>query len=206
MTHLSFPQLSGKSVNLRELSMDDATTIVILMSYEISKYLYGVPHPYKIDDALNFIKSSYKNFCLRNGITFGIEYKNTLESNLSLAGTIGIKEIDYVNKKANIGYWIGKQYQGKGIATECIKLIVNYAFNILELEEISAYVFTDNNPSIRVLEKNRFVKTSEVNEYHPLLHRYRNSLIYILKNKNNKLNLNIILYLYQQDMSGVTPI
>ncbi len=158
------------------------------MNYEIAKYLYGVPYPYKFDDALNFIKSSYKNFSLHNGITFGIEYKNTLESNLSLAGTIGIKEIDYVNKKANIGYWMGKQYQGKGIATECIKLAINYAFDILELEEISAYVFTDNNPSIRVLEKNRFVKTSEVNEYHPLSHRYRNSLIYILKNKNNKLN------------------
>ena len=158
------------------------------MNYEIAKYLYGVPYPYKFDDALNFIKSSYKNFSLHNGITFGIEYKNTLESNLSLAGPIGIKEIDYVNKKANIGYWMGKQYQGKGIATECIKLAINYAFDILELEEISAYVFTDNNPSIRVLEKNRFVKTSEVNEYHPLSHRYRNSLIYILKNKNNKLN------------------
>lgn len=188
MSHLSFPKISGKLVNLRELSTDDAITIVSLMNYEIAKYLYKVPYPYKFDDALNFIKSSYKNFSLHNGITFGIEYKNTLESNLSLAGTIGIKEIDYVNKKANIGYWMGKQYQGKGIATECIKLAINYAFDILELEEISAYVFTDNNPSIRVLEKNRFVKTSEVNEYHPLSHRYRNSLIYILKNKNNKLN------------------
>ena len=57
----------------------------------------------------------------------------------------------------------------------------------MELEEISAYVFRDNNPSIRVLEKNGFVKTSEVNEYHPLSNRYRNSLIYILNNKNIKL-------------------
>lgn len=186
MTHLSFPKISGKVVNLRELSTDDAITIVNLMNYEIAKYLYEVPYPYKIDDALNFIKSSYKNFSLHNGITFGIEYKNTLESNLSLAGTIGIKEIDYVNKKANIGYWIGKQYQGKGIATECIKLIVNYAFDILELEEISAYVFPDNKPSIRGLEKNGFIKTSEVNEYHPLSNKCRNSLIYIIKNKNNK--------------------
>ncbi len=45
------------------------------MNYEIAKYLYGVPYPYKFDDALNFIKSSYKNFSLHNGITFGIEYK-----------------------------------------------------------------------------------------------------------------------------------
>ena len=39
MTRLSFPYLSGKLVNLRELSMNDATTIVSLMDYEIAKYL-----------------------------------------------------------------------------------------------------------------------------------------------------------------------
>ena len=59
MTHLYFPNLSGKLVNLRKLSMDDAITLVSLMNYEISKYLYEVPYPYKIDDALNFIKSSW---------------------------------------------------------------------------------------------------------------------------------------------------
>ena len=182
MSHLSFPKISGKLVNLRELSTDDAITIVNLMNYEIAKYLYKVPYPYKIDDALNFIKSSYKNFSLHNGITFGIEYKN--KSILLLAGTIGIKDIDYVNKKADIGYWIGKQYQGKGIATECVKLVVNYAFNELKLEEILAYVFPDNNSSIRVLKKNGFEKTKEtVNEYHHISKRYKNSLVYIIKNK-----------------------
>ncbi|HJU59467.1 MAG TPA: GNAT family protein, partial [Nitrososphaeraceae archaeon] len=73
--------------------------------------------------------------------------------------------------------------QGKGIATECVKLVVNYAFDVLELEEISAYVFPDNNSSIRVLEKNGFEKTKKVNEYHPISKRYRNSLVYIIKNK-----------------------
>ena len=36
MTHLSFLKLSGKLVNLRELSIDDATTLVGLMSHEIA--------------------------------------------------------------------------------------------------------------------------------------------------------------------------
>ena len=47
MSHLSFPKISGKIVNLRELSTDDAITIVSLMNYEIAKYLYKVPYPYK---------------------------------------------------------------------------------------------------------------------------------------------------------------
>jgi RimJ/RimL family protein N-acetyltransferase len=186
MVCLSFPYLSGKLINLREITTDDTTTIVNLIDYEIAKYLYEVPYPYKIDDALNFIKSSHNDFKLRKAIIFGIEYKNILESKLLLVGTIGIKDIDYVNKKANIGYWIGKQYQGKGIATECIKIVVNYAFDVLKLEESSASVFPDNNPSIRVLEKNGFVKAKEIKEYHPLSNRYRNSLIYTIINKNNK--------------------
>ena len=128
-----------------------------------------------------FIKSNYDDFRLRKAITFAIDYKNKSQSFQLLSGTIDIKDIDYVNKKANIGYWIGKQYQDKGIVIECIKLVINYVFDMLELEEVSAYVFPDNNPSIRVLEKNGFVKTSEVNEYHPLSYRFRNSLIYIRK-------------------------
>ncbi len=141
MIRLSFPYLLGELINLREITMDDAITIVNLMDYEIAKYLYEVPYPYKIYDALNFIKSSYDNFKLRKAITFGVEYKNTLESKLLLVGTIGIKDIDYVNKKANMEYWIGKQYQGKRIATKCIKIVVNYTFDALKLKEISAYVF-----------------------------------------------------------------
>jgi [ribosomal protein S5]-alanine N-acetyltransferase len=120
------------------------------LKYEIAKYLYGVPYPYKFDDALNFIKSSYDDFKLHKSITFAIDYK--YKSILLLAGTIGIRDIEYVNKKADIGYRIGKQYQGKGITTECVKLIVNYAFDELKLEEILAYVFPDNNSSIRVLK------------------------------------------------------
>jgi RimJ/RimL family protein N-acetyltransferase len=183
MTYLSFPYLSGKLINLRKLTMDDAITIVNLMDYKIAKYLYQVPYPYRIDDALNFIKSSYDDFKLRKAITFAIDYKNKSKSLLLLAGTIGLKDIDYVNKTVDIGYWIGKQYQGKGIATECVRLVVNYAFDELKLKEISAYVFPDNNSSIKVLEKNGFEKTKEVNEYHPISKRYKNSLIYIIKNK-----------------------
>ena len=40
MTCLSFPCLSGKLINLQELTMDDAATIVNPMDYEIAKYLY----------------------------------------------------------------------------------------------------------------------------------------------------------------------
>ena len=68
MTHLSFPKISGKVVNLRELSTDDAITIVNLMNYEIAKYLYEVPYPYKIDDALKYVKPFFTNIYIKKSL------------------------------------------------------------------------------------------------------------------------------------------
>src|ERR671938_1340165 len=90
-----------------------------------------------------------------------------------LVGSIGLKNIDLINKKADLGYWIGQEYWGRGIATECVGLIIDYAFysSDLGLREIIAYVFPENKASIRVLEKNGMKNKGEVNEYHELSKR-----------------------------------
>jgi len=61
-----------------------------------------------------------------------------------------------------------------------VGLIIDYAFSSddLGLREVIAYVFPENNASIRVLVKNGMKKDGEVNEYHELSKGYRNSLRY----------------------------
>jgi [ribosomal protein S5]-alanine N-acetyltransferase len=100
-----------------------------------------------------------------------------------LVGSIGLKNIDLINKKASLGYWIGEEYWGKGIATESVRLIINHALSSpdLELREVIAYVFPENKASIRVLEKSGMKKKVEVNEYHEISKRYRNSLKYTIQ-------------------------
>ena len=99
-----------------------------------------------------------------------------------LVGSIGLKNIDLINKKADLGYWIGEEYWGRGIATECVRLIISYAFHSFDLglREVIAYVFPENKASIRVLEKNGMKKKGEVNEYHEISKRHRKSLQYII--------------------------
>jgi len=58
----SFPKINGLLVKLRELSISDAVDISDLMSYNISKSLWQVPYPYTIEDAVNFITSSHRDF------------------------------------------------------------------------------------------------------------------------------------------------
>ena len=73
-------------------------------------------------------------------MTFAIDYKNKSQSIHLLNGTTGIKDIDYIHKKATILYRIGKQYLDKSITIEYVNLIVKYAFNLLKLVEMSASI------------------------------------------------------------------
>jgi hypothetical protein len=54
------------------------------MKYDISKYLYEVPDPYSIQDALNFIKRAYSDFESLSALHFAIGYKSMSEPRNSL--------------------------------------------------------------------------------------------------------------------------
>jgi [ribosomal protein S5]-alanine N-acetyltransferase len=181
----AFPRLIGVLVNLRELSMNDAQSIARLMNHNISKFLYEVPDPYSVQDALNFVKKAHNDFDSLIGLHFAIEYKGMSEPRNNypvLVGSIGLKDMDLLNKKADLGYWIGQEYWGRGIATECVGLIIDYAFysSDLGLREVIAYVFPENKASIRILEKNGMKKKGEVNKYHEISKRDRISLQYTI--------------------------
>ena len=74
-----------------------------------------------------------------------------------LAGGIGlILNGDVYIKSAEIGYWLGEQNWGKGIATEAVRQMTEYAFYYFDLVRLYAEVFETNKASMRVLEKNGY--------------------------------------------------
>ncbi|MHA1110403.1 MAG: GNAT family N-acetyltransferase [Promethearchaeota archaeon] len=76
-------------------------------------------------------------------------------------GTIALFDIDWENRLAKIGYFIGeKSYWGQGIGTEVIKLITDYGFKELNLRKIRADVYAPNIASKRCFEKVKYVLES----------------------------------------------
>ena len=67
-------------------------------------------------------------------------------------GAIGL-HVDTNHDRAEIGYWIGVPYWGRGYVTEAAKAIVDYVFNTLGLNRVFAFHFTRNPASGRVLQK-----------------------------------------------------
>jgi len=57
---------------------------------------------------------------------------------------------------AQIGYWLGENYWGRGITSEAVKLICDFGFNKLNLMKILIQALEDNIASRRVAEKNGF--------------------------------------------------
>ncbi|WP_350286105.1 GNAT family protein [uncultured Croceitalea sp.] len=109
-----------------------------------------IPFPYEEDDAEIFITLTIEEEPQR---TFGIAH------NGQLSGIIGlVLQKDVYQKSAEIGYWIGEPFWGKGIATKAVELISEYAFDKLNLNRIYTGVFEYNIASMKVLEKNGFKK------------------------------------------------
>jgi len=184
-TYSYFPEINGLLVKLRKLSLDDAKDISQLVTHNVSKSLWKVPFPYTLEDALNFIDSSHKDFTSLKGLNFAIEYKNNTNDPIRLVGIIGLKDLD-IAKKGNLGYWIGERYWSKGIGTESVALVINFAFSVLGLEEVWAYVYSENKASIRVLEKNGMTKKGDMMEYNQMPGIHKSTIKYLIQRRHSR--------------------
>lgn len=106
------------------------------------------PTPYTVLDAEQWLDSIRKT---RPFLNFAILYQGRI------AGNIGIvpKE-DVYRMSVEIGYFIGEEFWGKGIATEATRLLVEYIEQEFNVVRIYAEVFETNKASMRVLQKNGF--------------------------------------------------
>ncbi len=107
------------------------------------------PHPYTIDDANDFIKSS---------LFQDPETRFAIIVNDKAVGAIGFGlRSDVERVSAEIGYWIGEPFWKRGIATEAVKALTQYAIKQHQLTRIYALPFEWNHASFRVLEKAGYV-------------------------------------------------
>ncbi len=140
----------GEKITIRPLTQLDKPVLANLANNrKIWNNLRDyIPFPYKISDAEAFINTTEQE---NPRSTFAIEYDG------KFAGVIGLViQKDVYRRSAEIGYWIGEPYWGKGIATKALALVTEYGFKKLDLIRIYSGVFEFNKASMRVLEKNGY--------------------------------------------------
>jgi RimJ/RimL family protein N-acetyltransferase len=108
------------------------------------------PSPYSPEDAGDFINNVLEN---------DQDLILAIEVNDQLAGAIALNvQSDIYRHTAELGYWLGYEYWNRGIMTEAVKAIVNWAFENTGIVRIYSGLFSSNPASARVLEKCGFHK------------------------------------------------
>jgi RimJ/RimL family protein N-acetyltransferase len=102
------------------------------------------PHPYTPRHALEFLEFA----AAAESKHFAIEVDGE-----AVGGVGFVRGTDVERYSAEIGYWLGESLWGRGITTESVELVTDYAFTHDEILRLFAVPFADNTASRRVLEK-----------------------------------------------------
>ena len=81
------------------------------------------------------------------------------------AGMIDLAEYDPLNSRAEVCIGLLGRHRGKGIATESLQLLCQYAFKKLHIHQLYAYIPCWNSESIALFEKNGFVKSASLRHW-----------------------------------------
>jgi len=83
----------------------------------------------------------------------GIGFRLGIWQNGQLVGYVGLINVDRINMIGNVSCWIDHDHQGQGIFTTAIKVVVNYGFDVINLNKINWSCAVGNNASQHVAEK-----------------------------------------------------
>jgi RimJ/RimL family protein N-acetyltransferase len=140
-----------QKINIRNWQISDAQALAAVANNRKvwNSIRNEFPSPYTVMDALAWIKHANEEKPVAN---FAIEIGNVVAGNISC-----IWHKDVYAKTVELGYFIGENYWGKGIATAAVALMLEAIKKNKEIVRIEAKTFGSNGASARVLEKNNFV-------------------------------------------------
>lgn len=137
---------------IREWRIEDKTALAALLNNKniLNNLRDGLPYPYTADDAGEFI-AAMRSADQTKTFAFAIEADHVL------AGSIGVFRGENIHfRTAEMGYYIGEPYWGRGLGTSAVRQTCEYIFAHTDIIRIFAEPFAYNTASCRVLEKAGF--------------------------------------------------
>ncbi|MDP9229869.1 MAG: GNAT family N-acetyltransferase [Bacteroidota bacterium] len=171
-----YPLMTTERLSLRQIEQTDVNEIFFLRSDKKVMEFVDRPPCKSLEEASLFIEKingSEKN-------NEAIQWAITLKDETTLIGTICYWNLNKENYRAEIGYVLNPQYHGKGIMQEAMTTVLDYGFRIIKLHSIEANVNPDNESSIKLLERNKFIKEAYFKENYFFDGKFLDTAIYSL--------------------------
>jgi ribosomal-protein-serine acetyltransferase len=162
-------------IELRLLDERDAKEIYRLIDQNrayLREWLPWLDVTRSVEDEAAFIRSVRAQYTDNRGFGCSIWYRG------QVAGTISYHPIDWPNRKVEIGYWLGAQFQGKGLMTRACEKLITIAFDELKLNRVEIRCATGNRRSCAIPERLGFTKEGVIRQSEWLYDHFVDLVLY----------------------------
>lgn len=139
-----------KNIVLKQLELSDAPDIFNIIDTQrehLGPWLPFVETTQQLSDTEAFVES------VVNSPKDRMEYTFTIRVSGRMAGLIGLKDIDRANKKTEIGYWLSREFLGRGIMTRSVSTLCDFAFRELDINRIQIKCAVANSASRNIPQR-----------------------------------------------------
>ncbi|KAA9325987.1 GNAT family N-acetyltransferase [Adhaeribacter soli] len=140
----------------------------------LKTWLTWVDFMQSADNFRSFIKGAQQRAADNQEASFMILHAR------KVAGRIGLYYLDHQNKTGAIGYWLGEEFQGKGLVTEACKEIIGHGFTALGLNRIEIKCATGNHKSQGIPERLGFTREGILRQAEQVNGRFHDLYLYSL--------------------------
>lgn len=156
------PRLEGPRVVLRPLTLGDAPDLLAVFGDpEVCRY-WSTTALRDLAEAEELVRDVESLFRARELFEWGIAER----SGEGVIGTATLFHVTTANRRAEIGFAVGRAHQGRGLASEAVAILIAFAFDSLGLHRLEADVDPRNGPSLRLLERQGFRREGFLRERH----------------------------------------
>lgn len=134
---------------------------------DVSKFTRMLPCPYTEADGEEFILSCRRGNATGEQVCLALTRKGHADRLIGMAG-LHLREGEDGMQEAELGYWLGRPFQGQGLMQEAVRAVVSLGFQVACLERIRADVRLENAASHRLLARLGFERGGQHPVHMPL--------------------------------------
>jgi ribosomal-protein-serine acetyltransferase len=170
-------------LDLRLLEERHAATVFALVDRDreyLREWLPWVDSTLRQEDSLSFIRASLEQFASNSGFAAGVWW------NEQFVGVVGTHKIDWLNRKVELGYWLGKSFQGQGIMTDASRAAVTHLLVEMDLNRVTIQCATGNAKSCAIPRRLGFSLEGTLRDGQLLNGRYEDLLMFAMLRRDWK--------------------
>jgi ribosomal-protein-serine acetyltransferase len=160
---------------LEEADAEEIFAVIDANREHLEAWMPWVEHEHEPADVLPFIRHTRRQIGENDGLQTAI-----VDPGGRIVGMVGFHEVDWMNSKSSIGYWLARDEQGRGTMTEAVRAHVDYGFATLKLNRITIQAAVENARSRAIPQRLGFREEGILREVERVGDRMLDGVVYAM--------------------------